>query len=342
MLERNQTYFFFGLFVLIGLVAFFMALPFLQALILAAAFAVVFQSFHVWLSGAIGGYPRLGAILTIVIIALLIVAPLTLFSVQVVREAQDLYGNLGRGLGDVSLDNLFRGISGGNALGANFSADESLKNVLGWIAGGARSIFAGTISFFLNLFIWVLALYYFLIEGHAFKNWIVAFSPLPDQYDKTILEHMKITVNSVIKGSLVVALAQGIVAGIGFALFGVPNPTLWGTLAAIASLIPGIGTALVMVPAALYLFATGAVGQGLGLLLWGALAVGVVDNIIRPLLIKSGVRVHPLAIFISVLGGLTLFGPLGFLIGPLVFSVLFTLLDIYTTIRKGERPKAPA
>ena len=341
MLERTQTYFFFGLFAVIGVVAFAMALPFLQALVLAAAFAVVFSPFYRWLTRALGNSPRIAAVATIIVVTLIIIAPLAALGTQVVTEAQDLYARLGRGLGDVSFDGLVKNIFGRLPGGEDLNPDESIRKGLSWVVGSVGGIFAGTLTFFLNLFIWLLALYYFLLEGHIFKKWIVSFSPLPDQYDTTILEHLAITVNSVIRGSLVVALAQGLIAGIGFALFSVPNPALWGTLTAIASLIPGIGTALVVAPAVIYLFLAGDTGQALGLLLWGAIAVGLIDNVLRPMLIKSGVRVHPLAIFISVLGGLVVFGPLGFLIGPLVFSIFFTMLDIYGRLRKGERPEIP-
>ncbi len=315
-------------------------MPYLQALILAAAFAVVFRTFFDRTAKILGGRRRIAAIVTILVIGIIIFAPLSFLGFQVVREALDVYTRLSSGSG-LSLDAVL------NNLGSRLpvpvlqevNLEESVKGGLAWLLGSARAFFSVTISLLLNAFIGILALYYFLIQGGAFRRWIVSFSPLPDNYDDVILNHLRTTVDSVIRGSLVIALAQGIIAGVGFAIFGVPNPALWGTVTAIAALIPGIGTAIVVLPMIIYLFATGATADGIGLTIWGVVAVGLIDNIIRPMLIKSGAKVHPLAIFISVLGGLTVFGPLGFLIGPLVMSLFFTLLDIYISFRKGEIPQ---
>ena len=130
------------------------------------------------------------------------------------------------------------------------------------------------------------------------------------------------------------ALIQGILTAVGFALFGVPNPTLWGSVAAIAALVPSVGTALVLFPAILFLYWSGAALSALGLLLWGATAVGLIDNFLGPKLAGRGMRLHPFLILLSILGGIALFGPIGFLLGPLVLSMLFVLLEIYSVINK--------
>jgi predicted PurR-regulated permease PerM len=133
----------------------------------------------------------------------------------------------------------------------------------------------------------------------------------------------------VIKGSLLIALIQGMVSGTGFAIFGVPNPVLLGSVAIIAALIPNVGTAVVLTPAILYLYLTDQVWQSAGLLIWGITAVGLIDNLLGPTLIGRSSKIHPLLILLAVLGGLAFFGPLGFILGPLVISLLFAVLDIY-------------
>jgi predicted PurR-regulated permease PerM len=116
-------------------------------------------------------------------------------------------------------------------------------------------------------------------------------------------------------------------------IFGIPNPALWGSFAVVSAFIPGLGTSLVVVPGILYLFFTGAHLHALGLLIWGVLAVGLIDNYLGPILINRGVNVHPFLIFLSIMGGLVFFGPIGFIAGPLMVALLFALLEIYKVNR---------
>ena len=116
---------------------------------------------------------------------------------------------------------------------------------------------------------------------------------------------------------------------LGLAIFAVPSPALWGMVAVVASLIPAIGAGVIILPAAIYLFIASGPIFGLGILLWGALIVGLIDNLLRPKLIERGIHIHPLLILFSVLGGIGFFGVTGFLLGPLILSLLFALLDIY-------------
>ena len=175
----------------------------------------------------------------------------------------------------------------------------------------------------------LISLFYFLRDGKSFTQYLKILSPLSDRQDEKILSRLFVAVNSVIKGALSIALIQGFLTGIGFWIFGVPNPVLWGSTAAIAALVPNIGTALVLVPAIGFLYLNGEVAQAIGLGIWSITAVGLIDNILGPYLINRGVKIHPLLILLSVIGGLGLFGPVGFLLGPLIISLLFALIDIH-------------
>ena len=177
------------------------------------------------------------------------------------------------------------------------------------------------------------ALFYLLRDGRKLKNDIVMLSPLADNYDEKIFLKLRQAIRSIVLGSLVVGLVQGILTGIGFYLFGVPNPALWGSFAVIAALIPGIGTSLVIVPGIIYLFFVTSHLQALGMFIWGLVAVGLVDNFLGPMLVNRGVRVHPFLILLSVIGGLAYFGPIGFIAGPLVVALLVALLEIYKSNR---------
>jgi predicted PurR-regulated permease PerM len=198
-----------------------------------------------------------------------------------------------------------------------------------WFVEHAGPFFQGVAQFALAIFLWFLSVYYFLKEGHRIKALLVKFSPLSDRYDLEIVNRVVTSVKSVIGGSLIVALLQGILAGVGFAIFGIPTPAIWGLIAVFAALVPTIGTALVTFPAVAFLVLVGNNLAALGLLIWGILIVGGIDNIVRPKLLERGVKVHPLLILLSVLGGLAFFGPVGFLTGPIIVSLLSEFLTIY-------------
>lgn len=210
---------------------------------------------------------------------------------------------------------------------------EFLQTGLQWAFSNIDKLFNGLAKIILGIFVTFLALFYFLRDGHDLKKQIIALSPLGDADDERIMKKLEQAIYSIFAGGLIVGIIQGILTGIGFAIFGVPNPAVWGTVAAISALIPGIGTSLVLVPGILYLFFTGMTTPAIGLLIWGLLAVGMIDNFLGPILINRGIKIHPFLILISVLGGIAFFGLIGFILGPLILAFLFALLDIYRTSR---------
>jgi predicted PurR-regulated permease PerM len=210
--------------------------------------------------------------------------------------------------------------------------DDYLKQGLSWLLQHLGSVFGSFVKTAASSFLFLIALYYLLKDGRKFKAVIIALSPLSDTDDETISQKLAVAIHSVMKGSLLIAFIQGVLTSVGFAIFGVPNAVLWGSVAAIAALIPGIGTALVLIPAILFLFLRGEAFSGVGLIVWGMGAVGLIDNFLGPKLVGRGTQLHPLIILLSVLGSIVFFGPIGFLLGPLIMSLLFALLDIYSSL----------
>lgn len=325
-----------GVFVL----AFFVVKPFLYALILAMAFATVFAPLHKKILAATHQHQSLAALFTTVLVLIVVIAPLAFLSVQIFQEAASLYASLIQNGGATSLSRILNdimlGIKGYVPLPMEFSLDitQYARQALGLLLQNLGSLFANVAKIIVSIFIFLIALYYLFKDGEKLKAAFVALSPLHDTYNETIVRKLESAVNSVVRGNLVVALVQGLLTAAGFALFGVPNPVLWGSVAAIAALIPGIGTALVLLPAIFYLFARGATLPAAGLLLWGMTAVGLIDNFLGPKLAERGMQIHPFLILLSILGGIAFFGPLGFLLGPLVLSLLVALLGIYTQMCK--------
>jgi predicted PurR-regulated permease PerM len=318
-------------------------LPFLSALALALIFAVVLKPIHKELHAQMPKWPDASALLTVCIGIVGILLPLIVLGVLLVNQAESLYLILTNGsiktYLQVPLDNLGQSVNGAFPGSRFFDAlspdlDTYLKKGLEWIIQNAGFAFSTATSLLVSFFVFFFALYYLLRDGEELKSAILRLSPLGNSEDTIILNRLELAVNSVIKGNLSIALVQGVLTALGFTLFGVQNGIVWGTVAAFGSLIPNVGTALVFVPAVLFLFFTGNTFTAVGLLLWGVFIVGLVDNLLKPVLIGKKMHLHPLFILLAVLGGIAFFGPIGVFLGPLAISLFFTLLSIYSDMSK--------
>jgi predicted PurR-regulated permease PerM len=320
--------------------AFFIFKPFLYAIILAIIVATVFEPVHKRVLTLTKGISVLSALLTTATVLVVVIVPLTFVGVQIFQESTQLYASLVDSGGVTKLsrdvDTTLEKIAAYSPVPLNISIDFSqyITQGLNWLLQHLGSLFASVAKIMMSIFIFLLALYYLFKDGHRLKKAILEISPLKDVYDEIIFNKLSLAVNSVVRGSLTVALVQGALTAIGLFLFSVPNPVLWGTVAAVAALVPGIGTALIIVPAVLYLYFSGEMLAAVGLLIWGVTAVGLVDNFLGPKLVEKGIRLHSFLVLLSILGGLSFFGPVGFLLGPLVLSLLFVLLEIYSAISK--------
>ncbi len=342
-MTNNKTKNPFLLAILAGMLilSFFILKPFLSTLILSAICAVILHPIYKKISNSIGGYESISAFITVTLSIICIIIPITLLSTQVVREAVTLYGSFSQiedkqsGLVTV-INNIGQTsekfIPGAEDYFNNIANNITIyiKQVLAWMIGNLGQALSGASVLLLDLFIFFMSFYYLLKDGEKLKKTIIKLSPLDDNDDETVFKRLELAVNSIIKGNLVIAFVQGVLMAIGFYLFGLPNGMLWGSVAIVASLVPRIGTAIVLVPAVIYLFVIGSTTQAIGLAVWGTLIVGLIDNIMGPKLIGKNLQLHPVLILLSVLGGMVLFGPIGIFLGPLVMSLLFALLSIYS------------
>jgi len=337
--EVLRPYFLLALLLGAFVLAFYIFKPFLGPLAMAAIFAVVLQPVYRRLLSFFRGRTALAAISSIVVFIICVLVPITFVASQIVAEASGLYLYFTTGAGLASLYGVGEQVSaliaqlvpGVNinleVLAANL--DAYLTQGLEFIIGNLGGVLSGVSSFILSLFFFFIALYYLLKDGSALKKKIMELSPLRDIDEERVFGRLGLAVNSVVKGNLLIAALQGVIATVGFTLFGLPNPVLWGTVAALSALVPAVGTSLIMIPAILFLLATGTLTQAIGLGVWAILAVGLIDNMLGPKLVGRGAQLHPLLILLSVLGGLALFGPTGIFLGPLSVALLFSLLTIH-------------
>lgn len=339
--KKLQLYFFIGLLIAVLLLTIILFQPFIAPIALAFMIAVVIRPIHLWFLRKTGGRAGLSASLSVLFVLVVILIPLSILTQQLVLETINFYGDVReRGLGDFEkllayvvepvqelypawnpdIDGFVRTLS------------DSLVNNLG-------RIFSSTASLLLGLFIALIAMFYMLRDGRRFKQVIMEASPLADKYDAQIMDKIERAVNSVVRGSLFTSLIKGLLAALGFYIFGIDHALLWGTITAIVSLLPGIGAGLTIIPAVLYLLVVDRLGAAIGLIVWGTVIVGLVDNILMPIVVGRGFRVHPLFVMLSVIGGIMFFGPIGLFLGPLIIALFSALLEIYKLIVLDDQDK---
>ncbi len=338
-----RPYFLIALIALSAALSFFVFRPFLVILVVAAIFAVVLHPLYTHILRHMKSSPGTAAFATMVLAAVCILMPFSFIAVQIAGDASQLHASLVDGSAGTYLDAVFGYVDSvvakeapGLALSSAelaTSLDEYMKNGLLWLVQNIGGAFGSAARMLLYLFIFLIALYYLLRDGEKLKQAVVGASPLTESDDRIIFSRLELAIRSVIRGSLSIALIQGVLTGIGFTAFGVPHPVLWGVAAALSALVPGIGTSLVLAPGVAYLFIIGAPAFAVGLLVWSVLAVGMIDNFLGPRLIGKGMQLHPLVVLLSVFGGLAFFGAAGIFLGPLSISLLFALLSIYPDVR---------
>ncbi len=206
----------------------------------------------------------------------------------------------------------------------------------------AIGLIKGFTYFFLDLVLVLFIAFFMFLQGDAFIGEIKKLSPLDQAHNEEILRETEVTIKATLWGTVIVAFVQGILGGVGFLIFGLPQPAFWGTVMIPASVIPVVGSAIIWGPAAVYLIFAGHVGAGIGLIVWGGVVVSVIDNILKPILMKGSGSTPSIFILFSILGGLTYFGMIGFILGPLILSFLLSLLRIYQKTILGQPGAAVA
>lgn len=201
----------------------------------------------------------------------------------------------------------------------------------------------GTAAFTLQVFVLLYSMFFFLKDGPTILDRILYYIPLPETFEQELVNKIVSVSGVVLKGSMVIGMIQGGLAGLAFLVTGIPGWAFWTTVMVVLSLIPAVGSALVWIPAAIYLFSTGSVGVALAFTLWCAIVVGTVDNFLRPWIVGQGTRMPDLLVLISTLGGIFLFGAVGFILGPVIASLFLGTLYIYGEMFSeslGEKPKS--
>ncbi len=340
--DRTAANFFLALFIIAAALVCYLFLPTLNALTLGAVFTVLAHPVYRRLLRLMPKHESLAAILSLILIFVVIVVPVVLLASIVFNEAQGVYASLTMG-SDSTLEQRILGYLAhvSPSLGS-VDLSQYTRDFFVWLIGNIGVLFSQIASSAITVILSAFTLFYLLRDGARLREEIIETSPLTHTDTANILDTLTSMVGSVIRGTLVVAVVQGVIVGIGFYLFGLHNSVLWGSVSILCALVPLIGAGIVYIPAALVLWGWGHTLAAIGLAVWGFILCGSVDNFLRPHLIKSSANINPLLILLSVIGGLSVFGPMGLVLGPLALSLLLTLLRIYPSMRAKGRQSAKA
>jgi predicted PurR-regulated permease PerM len=327
------------------------AWPFLKPLLLAALLAGLFHPLYRWITRMLGGRPSVGAVVTLLVLFVLGLGPVSAFLGIVLQQALTMSNQaipwLTQHLGAASTFNLHDWVvQRFPALAKYVPSQDQLLEQVGtaaktagaFLVSFASRMTATTAVFLLNLFVMLYAMFFFFRDGHKILERIFYYTPLSDEDETRMLARFTSITRATVKGTLVIGVIQGALAGIAFWVAGIDGAALWGTIMTILSIIPGVGVALVWVPAVIILFVTGKYLTAVLLAAWCAAVVGTVDNFLRPMLVGRDAKMPDLLILIGTLGGLFLFGPIGFIVGPIVCGLFLTVWDIYGATFKEILP----
>lgn len=331
---------------ILGYLSYQVLQPFLNAIAWAVVFSIVFYPAYIFLLKYLR-FKVIASILTLLIIILIILGPFTYLSFILVDEVGNFVENINKGSLD-SIKNIFsnpqvsnivnkvqsyigiEGINIGDMIMENIK--KIGRDVIVRLSGGISNLAGMLIDFIFMLF----AVFFFLKDGPDFLSRIRNYLPFNEEDKNRLISKVKDMVISTVFGGVVVAIVQGIIGGFAFYFLGIKSPVLWGASISVMSFLPLLGTFSIWGPITGYLFIQGNYVKGIILLLVGVLGISMVDNILKPIIISGRTKMPTLAVFFSVLGGIKLFGFIGFIMGPLVLALFVSVFEIFRHIEGGE------
>ena len=313
--------------------------PFLQSIFIAALFAALFNPFYQKILHRVGERRVLASALTISIVLFFIVVPLGLLLAVVTTQAVEIAQTATPWIREqLSTPGLITKTLEGLPFYSHVEpyrelAMEKLGDVAGvtsgWLVDLVQSATFGTVSALLNILIILYTLFFLLMDGDRLLFYLLYYLPLHDDDETKLLRRFTSVTRATLKGTAVIGVLQGSLSGAALYFAGIPSAVFWAVTMMVLSVVPGVGSALIWVPSVIYLLVGGQIVTALAVALWCALVVGTIDNVLRPKLVGSDTQLHELMIFFSTLGGLIMFGFMGFVIGPIIAALFVTIWELY-------------
>lgn len=343
-LERTT---FLLLLVAVTLAFFWVLWPYAGALFWAAVLALLFSPMRRWFLRRMGNRPNLATFATIGVCLVVVVLPVSLVAASLVSEGTTLVQRVQSGQINIGsyAQQVFSSLPQWlSDLLARFGLQdfEGLQaRVTAWLTAGSQAIAAqalligqNTFDFLVGLFIMLYLLYFLLRDGAALQRRIRDAIPLEIEHKRKLGSKFATVIRATVKGNVIVAVTQGALGGVAFWFLGIHGALLWSVLMAVLSLLPAVGAGLVWGPVAIYLLATGAIAKGIGLVVWGVVVIGLVDNLLRPLLVGKDTKMPDWLVLVSTVGGMALFGLNGFVIGPAIAAMFIAVWDLFASAQE--------
>ena len=351
--RRIQDRFFLVLLFVVTVAFAAMLQPFAGAILWAAVIALLFMPLQRRLVARWRGREGLAALATLLVVLVVLILPLALLGGALVQEASGVYARMRSGEIDFGryaqqvfdalpawatsvLDRF--GLFDLAAIRQRLS--ESMMEISQFFASRALTLGQGTLEFVASFFLMLYLLFFLLRDGDSLLARIRAAVPLRSRQQHELIEKSGVVIKATVKGNLVVAILQGALGGLIFWVLDIHGALLWAVVMAVLSLLPAVGTALVWGPVAIWLLATGNVGSGLVLIAFGVFVIGLVDNVMRPLLVGKDTKMPDYVVLFSTLGGIALMGVNGFIVGPVIAAIFMAAWETFSRPVEDE-PAAP-
>ncbi|HEY0844636.1 MAG TPA: AI-2E family transporter [Noviherbaspirillum sp.] len=323
--------------------------PFYGAVFWGTVLAILFEPFHRQLLLAMPGRQNLAALMTLLLSLIVVIFPLALITAALVQEGTAVYQEIRSGTLDFGayfqqvmdalpswIVNLLNRFNLGNLLALQERLSTAAAEGSQLIATRAFTIGQNTFEFLISFGIMLYLLFFLLRDGRSLSRKIKAAIPLSAEHKRNLFGKFTTVIRATVKGNIVVAATQGALGGIMFWILGIQSPLVWGVVMAFLSLLPAIGAGLIWGPVAIYFLFTGAIWQGVTLIAFGILVIGLVDNVLRPILVGKDTQMPDYVVLISTLGGMALFGLNGFVIGPVIAALFIAAWDLFSSATQGS------
>ena len=315
--------------------------------------AILFAPLHRKLLRRMPRRTNLAALSTLALCLVVVILPMTAITISLIQEATVVYermrsGQLNFGLYLQQIISALPGWAVNLLERLNLTSVSELQEKFSsvavqasqFVAGQALSIGQNTLEFVVSFGIMLYLLFFLLRDGNSLALRIGQATPLDEAHKRQLVDKFTTVIRATVKGNIVVAASQGALGGLIFWILGIQGPVLWGVLMAFLSLLPAVGAGLIWLPVAIYFLATGAVWQGVVLIAYGVFVIGLVDNVLRPILVGKDTKMPDYVVLISTLGGMALFGLTGFVIGPVIAALFIATWDLFAP-STGNRSTPP-
>jgi predicted PurR-regulated permease PerM len=336
------------LILLISVLFLSMIRSFLMALFLAGIFSALVQPIYRKINRLVKDRSRCASLLTLVLFIFVVLAPLSglvsIITAQAMRVGQSVTPWVQRQISEpAAFSEVLKKIPFYDEMLPYHSqimskAGELASKISFFLVNSLSAGAMGTVNFIFMFFVFLYASYFFLIDGKNLIDRILYYLPLEEENEKRLLGRFTSVSRATLKGTALIGVMQGILAGLAFAVAGIEAAVFWGTVMTALSIIPAVGSALIWIPASIILAAGGSYFKAAALALFCGLVVGSLDNVLRPMLVGKDTQMHDLLIFLGTMGGIALFGVIGFIIGPIVAALFVTIWEIYGEIFKDFLP----